>query len=89
MANKRTLKHAINGICEELFAECIAASLYGQENHQDNAEALLYTILKTQRDFVSRVSHPEPGMPAKTFYKALRENFTSQVNEIVDQVNNL
>ncbi|MCR4810016.1 MAG: hypothetical protein K5896_09185 [Prevotella sp.] len=89
MANKRTLKHAINGICEELFAECIAASLYGAENQKDNADALLFSILKTQRDFVARVSHPEPGMTSKAYYKDLREKFSAQIGELVDQVNAL
>ena len=89
MANKRTLKSAINGICEELFAECVAASLYGAENQKDNAEALLFSILKTQSDFVARVSHPEPGMTAKAYYKDLREKFSAQVGELVDQVNAL
>ena len=89
MANRRTLKRAINGICEELFVECIAATLYGNENHKDNEEALLFTILKTQSDFIARVSHPEPGMAAKTYFKDLREKFSAQVSEVVDQINNL
>lgn len=89
MANKRTLKHAINRICEELFAECIAASIYGNETHKDNADALLFSIIKMQSDFTCRVDHPEPGMPAKTYYKDLRAKFTSQISEIVDQINNL
>ena len=89
MANKRTLKHAINAICEELFAECIAASLYGAENDKGNAEALLFSILKTQSDFVARVSHPEPGLTPKAYYKDLREKFSAQIGELVDQVNAL
>ena len=89
MANKRLLKHAVNGISEELFAECIAASLYGSSSHQENSDALLFTILKMQRNFISRISHPEPGITAKAYFKDLREKFTSQVGEIADQINNL
>ena len=89
MANKRTLKRAINGICEELFTECIAASLYGNENHKENAEALLFCIMKTQHNYIARVSHPEPGMKAKDYFKNLREGFSAQVIEIADQINNL
>lgn len=89
MANKRSLKHAINAICEELFAECMAASLYGADNHKDDAEALLFSILKTQSDYVARVSHPEPGMVPKVYYKDLREKFSAQIGELVDQVNAL
>lgn len=89
MANKRSLKHGINSICEELFTECVAASLYGAEAHKDNADALLSSIIRLQTDFTCRVCHPEPGMPAKKFYKDLREKFSMHVTEIVDQINNL
>ena len=87
MANKRTLKHSITLFCEELFAECVAASLYGQ--NQANAEALFFSIFKMEDDFIRRVSHPEPGMPARLYYKDLREKFTIQASEIIDQLNNL
>lgn len=87
MANKRSLKRSITLICEELFAECVAASLYGQ--NRDGAEALIYSTIKMQDDFIRRISHPEPGMPAKLYYKDLREKFTAQVGDMVDQINNL
>jgi hypothetical protein len=89
MANKRTLKRGINLVCEELFTEAVAASLYGNDVHKDNAEALLFTIVKMQSDFTCRVSHPEPGLPPKVYYKKLRENFAAQVSEFIDQINNL
>lgn len=89
MANKRTLKHAINLVCDDLFAEAVAASLYGNDNNQENTEALLFSIIRTQSDFVCRVSHPEPGMAAHLYYKDLREKFSMQVSEIIDQINNL
>ena len=37
----------------------------------------------------SRISHPEPGIPAKQYFKDLREKFTAQASEIIDQINNL
>ena len=86
MANKRTLKHSINLVCEELFAECIASSLYDAGG--DNCEAILYSIVKLQSDFICRISHPEPGMPAKKYFKKLREDFIAQASDIVDQINN-
>ncbi len=88
MANKRTLKRAINAISEELFVECVAASLYSPENHQDDAEALLASIIKMQTDFTTRVSHVEHGMKPKLYFKDLREKFSAQVSDIVDQINN-
>jgi hypothetical protein len=89
MANKRTLKKQINLICEELFVDFVAASLYGNTPKQSEAEAVLFSIAKLQNNFISRVSHPEPGMPASKYYQDLREQFSKQVSEILDHINNL
>lgn len=74
-------------ICEDLFAESVAVSLYGPENDKENAEAVLSSIVKMEDHYIKRISHPEPGIPAKKYYKDLREKFSSQVNEILDQIN--
>ena len=89
MTNKRTLKHAIKLICGELFAEAVAASLYGNERHEENADAVLSSIIQLQKNYISRVSHAEPGMKPKKYFKDLREKFAAEVDEIVDQINNL
>jgi hypothetical protein len=85
MANKRTLKKAINLICEELFAEGVAVALYGPRP-QSEVEAILFSIVKMQNNYITRISHPEPGMIAKTYFKDLWEKFTSEVCEIQDQL---
>ena len=87
MANKRTLKRKIHLICEDLFAEAIAVSLYGAKSQHENAEALLFSILKVENDFISRISHPEPGLPAKVYFTVIIDNFKAQIGEIIDQLN--
>ena len=87
MANKRTTKKKINRICELLFADAVALSLYGTEAQQQQAQPLLNTIVKLEVDFVGRVCHPEPGMASKLYFKDLHEKFSAQVQEIVDQHN--
>lgn len=89
MANKRKLKKRINYICSDLFAECVATSLYGTPADKDTIDALLYSIMRTHANYITRVSHPQPGMNAKRYYKDLIENFSKQINEIVDQIGNL
>ena len=88
MANKRSLKRNINAICDELIVECVAASLYGNDAHEGN-DALLFTIIRMQADFIARISHPEPGMEPRLYYKDLREKFSVQVSDIIDQINSL
>lgn len=89
MAKKRLLKQSINQICEELFAECLACTLYGNTKNTDSYEALAYSILKLQGDFIRRISHPEPGMEAKAYYKKLKDDFVAQASDLIDQINNL
>ena len=87
MTNKRTLKKGINVICDSLYAECIAISLYGTEQGQKNVENAFQAVMKIQRHYLSRVSHPEPGIKPKDYFKDLREKFGKEVTEILDQIN--
>ena len=89
MTNKRDLKRTINYICSDLFAECVGASLYNGTPEKDNVESLLTSIITTHADFIRRISHPEPGLPQRQYYKKLIVEFNEQVSEIIDQIGNL
>ena len=84
MSNKRDLKRTINYICGDLFTEGVAASLYGENHDADNT-----SIVVMHNNYIRRVSHIEPGMAAKVYFKDLKDKFNKEVNEIVDQINNL
>lgn len=90
MANKRNLKKALNNVCGELFAECIAAaSVSKHEDAEVNLEALLKSVLHMHSDYIMRVSHPEPGMKAKKYYQALIVSFNKDINDTVDRIGNM
>ena len=84
--NKRSLKKAINAVSDQLFANAVAVSLYGSNRNAENDEALINSIITLREDFVSRISHPEPGMKKQAYYKDLREKFITQAQEIADQI---
>ena len=86
MMNKRSLKKAINAVSDQLFANAVAVSLYGSNRNAENDEALINSILTLREDFVSRISHPEPGMKKQAYYKDLRDKFITQAQEIADQI---
>lgn len=88
MANKRDLKRTINYITSELFAETVAASLYNNPSQED-VDGILSSIVMINNDFISRVSHPEPGVKAGVYYKDLIKDFNKQVSEVVDQIANV
>jgi hypothetical protein len=87
MMNKRQLKKSINAVCDEIFAEAIAISLYGNKRNPENDDALIRSVLMLRANYVSRISHPEPGMDVQAYYKDLREKFIAEAQEIVDQLN--
>ncbi len=89
MANKRDLKRTINYITSELFAECVAASLYNGKPEQQDVDGILTAIVMTNTDFIKRISHPEPGITQKVYFKDLIAKFNKQASEIVDQIANL
>lgn len=89
MANKRDLKRTIHYVCSDLLAEGVAASLYGEKPEKENINALLSSILTLQNQYVKRVSHTEPGMKQKDYFKDLIAQFNSDVSEIVDQISNI
>ena len=87
MANKRILKRKINYVCSELFSEVVAAS-YSIKADEENVKALLTSILVIHNDYIRRISHVGPGMPASEFFKDLITKFNKQVSEIIDQISN-
>lgn len=89
MANKRQLKKIINYICSDLFSECVAASLYSGNKKVEEVNAILASIIIVQRNYICRVSHPEPGMPPKKYYQDLKKRLNAQILEITDSISSI
>lgn len=88
MASRRDLKKNVNYILGELFMESLVHSLYVPGTDKKKADELMAEILKVQSEFVSRISHTEPGN-VKGFYKKFKEDFNKKINEIIDSIGNL
>lgn len=86
MSNKRELKKAIRNICADLFTECASATLYCEPEQKENGEALLTSIVAMNSNYICRVSHPEPGMKHRDYFKNLIQDFNKQASAIVDQI---
>lgn len=88
MASRKVLKKNVNYITGELFAECLVNSLYVPGVDKEKADQLMGEILKMQDEFISRISHTEPGN-VKGFYKKFRSDFNAKVEEILDAMGKL
>lgn len=86
MAKRRDLKRQINYICSDLLAEVMATGLYGAKESKEAVDDLLTNVIITRNDFIKRISHPEPGLPARAFYKALIKDFNAQVSDLIDKL---
>jgi len=89
MANKRQLKKAINSLCDDLLAECVAINYYHEEIPQEDIDNILASILRLQDDMICRVSHIEPGLKPKVFFDTLKKDIVNSADEIIDQLNAL
>lgn len=85
MASRRKLKKNVNYIAGELFTECLIHCLYVPGTDRSKADQLMGKILTMQDEFISRISHTEPGN-VKVFYKKFREDFNKQVDQIIDEI---
>ena len=88
MAKRRTLKKNVNYIASELFTECLSASIINPKVNQAEADKVLAEILDMQNEFLSRISHTEPGN-VKGFYSKLRTDLQAAANQIVEHMNQL
>ena len=88
MASRRELKKNVNYIAGELFMECLVNSLYVPGTDKAKADELMGKILSMQDEFISRISHTEPGN-VKGFYKKLRSDFNAKADEIIDAMGKL
>ncbi len=88
MANKRKLKKRINNLCGDLFAECVACVHYAKVNRED-ADAVMVNILNMQDDILCRISHIQPGMPARKFFRKLETDLLAGTENIISQIESL
>lgn len=89
MANKRKLKKTIDCICGELFTECMIIAQCDGKTKMEDVKAVLKSIAAVNDDYIRRISHPEPGMPQKAYFKDLSINFQKSVVEIIDNIYNV
>ncbi len=86
MANRRQLKKSINLVAGSLLVECVATQHFEHQAPQEDIDNIMASILRLQDDMICRVSHPEPGMPAKVFFKKLRTEMAQRTDEIINQL---
>ena len=84
MASRRFLKKNINKICNLVSVECMQVLVVSGPDMLLKLSDILGEVQKVRREFVSRISHTEPGN-VKAYYRTLQKDFVSALDAIQDK----
>lgn len=88
MASRRDLKRDISYVIGDIFTECLIYKELVPGTDKDEAEKLIVDLLRIDNEFITRISHTEPGN-AKQYYRALIKDFQKEISEVIDKLTKL
>lgn len=86
MASRRDLKKHVNYISEVTVGMCIIEDMNAEGERREAIANLVGKTLNLRSDIISRISHTEPGN-VKGFYKKLKSDFNTQIEEVFNKLN--
>ncbi|MBM6959726.1 hypothetical protein H6A61_02510 [Bacteroides caecigallinarum] len=86
MASRRDLKKHVNYISEVTVGMCIIEGMNAESERREAIANLVEKTLNLRSDIISRISHTEPGN-VKGFYKKLKSDFNTQIEEVFNKLN--
>lgn len=87
MASRKNLKKVITYIADQLATQAFFAS-YDKEA-SDEWIAVFDKIFALNREYIARVSHAEPGLPARKYFDTLCISFNEEAKSILDEIQQL
>mgnify|MGYP003430392632 FL=1 len=88
MASRRDLKKVITFIADDLATEAFFVS-YDSKGDTVSCVAVFDKIFRLRKEYIARVNHVEPGMPAKKYFDALCDSFNADARAILNEINEL
>lgn len=85
MASRKNLKKVITFVVDDLATEAFLMS-YDAKGDTEAWINVFNKIFNLNNDYIARVSHVEPGMPAKKYFKALCDSFSADAKAVLDEV---
>ena len=88
MASRRDLKRDISYVIGDIFTECLIYKELVPGTNQKEAEKLIVDLLRIDNEFITRISHTEPGN-AKQYYRTLVKDFQKEITTVIDKLTKL
>ena len=85
MASRRDLKRDISYVIGDIFTECLIYKELVPGTDKNAAEKLIVDLLRIDNEFITRISHTEPGN-AKGYYRALVNDFQKEISAVIDKL---
>ena len=88
MASRKNYKKVITYIADQLATQAFFASY---DSKADAAEwiEVFNSIFALNKEYIARVSHVEPGLPARKYFDTVSMSFSEDAKAILDKINAL
>jgi len=88
MASRRNLKKDVGYVIGDLFTECLIHKELVPGTDKAAADDLMVDLLKMDNEFITRISHTQPG-EAKQYYRVFYKDFSDALQNIANKLNAL
>ena len=88
MASRKNLKKVIAFVVDELATEAFLLS-YDAESNAEAWVDVFNRIFAINKEYIARVNHVQPGMPASQYFNALCDSFNAETKAILEEINKL
>ena len=88
MASRKNLKKVITFVVDELATEAFLLSYDAQGNTEAWVD-LFNKIFSLNNEYIARVNHVEPGMPAKKYFNTLCDSFNADAKALLEEIGKL
>ena len=85
MASRRHLKRDISYVIGDVFTQCLVYKELVPGTDKDATEKIIVDLLRIDNEFITRISHTEPGN-AKQYYRALIKDFQTNMGDVIDRL---
>ena len=85
MASRRDLKKVITFVVDEIATEAFIVS-YNAEGNTEEWVSLFNRIFALSNEYITRINHVEPGMPARKYFNTLCDSFNADAKVLLDEV---
>ncbi len=89
MASRKDLKKNVSCIISELLTECLIRREYVPGTDKETVDSIISELIEADEDFTCRISHTEPGMAAKAYYRAFYSDFNKKIEELIGKIEKL